>query len=163
MPQAEKPAMTSGPGAQSRRTDGGPASKQALRYVSGMPNYGDGQQLMDLQASAPMASTPSAKPMPASQIAQAAAQGAQGAQQPAQQPMQNPIQPIPLDAPSQYPTQPVTHGADAGPGAGSEALILPNQTGMQYQSAYEMLQNMAKNPDASDGLKYLAQRIQRGY
>jgi hypothetical protein len=160
MPQADKPAMTSGPGALSRRTDGGPASKQAQRYISGMPNYGDGQQLMDLQASAPMASTPSAKPMPTSQIAQAAAQGGQ---QSAQQSMQNPVQPIPLSAPSQYPTQPVTHGADAGPGAGSESLILPNQVQAQYQDASAMFKQMAAAPDATPALKYLAMRIGQGF
>ena len=58
MPQAKKPAMTSGPGSMSRRTDGGPASKQATRYISGMPNYGDGQELQSLQASAPMEAAP---------------------------------------------------------------------------------------------------------
>ena len=72
MPQAEKPAMFSGPGAMSQRTDGGPASKQAQRYISGMPNYGDGQQLMDLQASAPMASTPGPKAPSKTAITQAA-------------------------------------------------------------------------------------------
>ena len=116
MPQANKPAMTSGPGAMSRRTDGGPASKQAQRYVSGMPNYGDGQQLMDLQASAPMS---------ASGISGSAPTPAAGGEAPQQ--------PIPIDAPSQRPGEPVTQGAAAGAGAGTEVLNLPQQaqnTGM---------------------------------
>ena len=158
MPQASKPAMTSGPGALSRRTDGGPASKQAQRYISGMPNYGDGQELASLQASAPMAATPSVKPMPNADIAAAAAQGEQGGQ-----PMPNPIQANPLDNPSQYPTQPVTHGADAGPGPGSEALILPNSVQTQYQDAHAMFQQMAAGPNASPALKYLAMRIGQGF
>ena len=55
MPQAEKPSTTpSLPGALSRRTDGGVASKQAQRYISGMPNYGDGQDMANLQAQAPV-------------------------------------------------------------------------------------------------------------
>ena len=58
MPQAAKPAVASGPGALSQRTDGGVASKQAQRYMSGMPNYGDGQELANLQAQAPLAATP---------------------------------------------------------------------------------------------------------
>jgi hypothetical protein len=57
MPAPEKPAMSSGPGSLSQRTDGGPASKQAVRYASGMPNYGDGQDFLDIQSSAPMAET----------------------------------------------------------------------------------------------------------
>ena len=111
MPQANKPALTSGPGAMSRRTDGGPASKQAQRYISGMPNYGDGQELADLQASAPL----SASPTPGS------AAPATGGEQPAMQ------QPVPIDAPSQRPGEPVTHGAAAGAGAGPEILNLPAQ------------------------------------
>lgn len=117
MPQANKPAMTSGPGAMSRRTDGGPASKQAQRYISGMPNYGDGQELMDLQASAPL----SASALPGSP---APIGGEQTPQE----------QAIPIDAPSMRPGEPVTHGADAGPGAGTEILNLQPQaqnTGMQ--------------------------------
>jgi hypothetical protein len=39
------------------RTDGGAGSKQAIRYISGMPSYGDAQALMDAQAAAPMAKT----------------------------------------------------------------------------------------------------------
>jgi len=61
-----RPAVQSGPGALSQRTDGGPASKQAMRYISGMPNYGDGQDMMQIQGGAPMAATPS----PAAQTAQ---------------------------------------------------------------------------------------------
>ena len=75
MPQADKPATTpSLPGALSTRTDGGVASKQAQRYISGMPNYGDGQELANLQAQAPMAATPDALAMPQSAIDQAASQ-----------------------------------------------------------------------------------------
>jgi hypothetical protein len=117
VPQANKPAMTSGPGAMSRRTDGGPASKQAIRYVSNMPAYGDAQQLMDMQAAAPMAKTnvqPTASP---SQVAQAAQSGV---------PQQG-QQVIPIDAPSQRPGEPVTQGAAAGPGAGPEVLNISTQ------------------------------------
>ena len=61
MPQPAKPAVVSLPGRLSSRTDGGVASKQAQRYIAGMPNYGDGQEMMDLQSMAPMAATPSPK------------------------------------------------------------------------------------------------------
>jgi len=87
MPQADKPAMTSGPGALSRRTDGGPASKQAIRYVSGMPNYGDAQALMDMQASAPMAKTNN-PPRQAPASSMQPQQGGQAQPQPQSQPQQ---------------------------------------------------------------------------
>lgn len=77
MGEPAKPATTpSLPGALSTRTDGpgSIASKQAQRYISGMPSYGDGQELANLQAQAPMAATPDAKAMPQSAIDQAASQ-----------------------------------------------------------------------------------------
>jgi len=117
MPQANKPSATpSLPGAMARRTDGGPASKQAVRYAAGEPGAED---FAALQGQAAMAKTPDARPMDASALA-AAAQGGQSQQQQGQGPTA-----MPLDMPSQLPGQPVTHGADAGPGAGSDSLILP--------------------------------------
>ena len=119
MPQADKPAMTSGPGALSRRTDGGPASKQAIRYVSGMPNYGDAQALMDMQASAPMASspTPGAAPAPVS--------GGEPAQQAPQI--------IPIDAPhdpnAPMPTEPYRAPVQLQTTGMTSALGLLNQLG----------------------------------
>lgn len=84
-----EPATQSGPGALSQRTDGGPASKQAARYIAG-GNYGEGQEMMDIQTSAPMAATPeTAKPTSASQIQEAVPQTV-----------------IPFNAPTQYPNEP---------------------------------------------------------
>ena len=54
----ENPAPTSGPGALSQRTDGGPA--QGAKYMSGMPY---GQNTMDQQTSAPMAGKSEPTPM----------------------------------------------------------------------------------------------------
>jgi hypothetical protein len=101
------PAPVSGPGALSQRTDGGPGSQQAARYVSGLP-YGEGQQMMNLQASAPMeaAGTPAA---PASSFAPT-----QGASAPL----------VPLTAPSQNLGEPVTAGANSGAGPDMSALGL---------------------------------------
>jgi hypothetical protein len=119
MPQADKPAMTSGPGALSRRTDGGPASKQAIRYVSGMPNYGDAQALMDMQAAAPMAAspTPGAAPAPVA--------GGEPAQQ-------GPTT-IPIDAPhdpnAPMPTEPYKAPQQLQTTGMTNALGLLNQLG----------------------------------
>lgn len=159
-----KPATTpSLSGSKSTRTDGpvgkSVASKQAMRYAAGEPGAKD---FYDIQGQAAMEKTPDVKGMPTSQIAAAAAQG-QGQPAQAAQPMQNPITAIPLGAPSQNPNEPVTNGAAAGPGAGPEALILPNQVQTQYENAYQMFQQMASNPNASPAMKYLAQRIGQGF
>jgi len=49
------PAAVSGPGALSKRTDGGPT--QAATYIPGLP-YGQGQETYGNQVSAPMAGNP---------------------------------------------------------------------------------------------------------
>ena len=53
--QPKRPAPVSGPGAQSRRTDGGPGSKsQPLRTATGGP-YGSAKASEDQQKAAPLA------------------------------------------------------------------------------------------------------------
>ena len=89
------PAPVSGPGALSKRTDGGPT--QPATYISGLP-YGQGQETMSQQQAAPMAGTAPTPSMP-------------------------PI--IPLTAPTMRPNEPITTGMDIGLGAGSEVLNLP--------------------------------------
>jgi len=140
-----KPAVQSGPGALSQRTDGGPASKQAAKYIAG-GNYGDGQELMNIQTSAPLAATPDVKAATPSEVAQAA---------------MKPEMPqvTPLNAPSARPYEPVTTGIDIGAGAGSEVLPTQAQVQGQYQNAYEMFNQLASNPNASPTMKYLAQRV----
>ena len=106
------PAPVSGPGSLSQRTDGGPASKQAARYISGLP-YGQGNEMMATQTAAPMEA--SSSPAPAPQVA--------GGSETAAAAM--PI--VPLHAPSQFPNEPVTSGVDAGMGPGSASLGLGAQ------------------------------------
>ena len=146
------PAPVSGPGRLSARTDGTAAYKaqQAERYIAGMPNWGDGQDMMQIQSGAPMAATPSAQPGSPSQMAQAAQQQGQAQGQP-QQPV------TPLSAPTQRPNEPVTQGAALGPGAGTNILGLPamnmNNGGT---TAKQTVQTLAAHPDASPELKNLA-------
>jgi hypothetical protein len=111
----------------STRTDGGPASKQAIRYAAGEPGAED---FVNLQRQAALAKTPGAKGMTPSQVAQAASQSGQQSAMP--QMGQSP-QAIPLDVPSQFPNEPVTNGSPSGPGAGPEALILPKPTDQRQQ------------------------------
>jgi hypothetical protein len=96
------PAPTSGPGALSQRTDGGPS--QGAKYISGLP-YGQGQATYNQQTAAPMAGTPNIPNVAAT-------------------PMQ---MPTPLGAPSGRPNEPITSGIDLGAGPGSSVLNLPTQ------------------------------------
>jgi len=154
MPAPQKPATTpSLPGALSTRTDGpgSVASKQAQRYVAGMPSYGDGQDLMNLQAQAPMSATRLGGNAPAPSALAAAAQ--QGAQQ--QGGMAQQV--TPLSAPTQRPTEPVTAGAPMGAGSGPEAIgIQPGQAVQTGISAKNLVQSLASNKDAAPELQQLA-------
>ena len=95
------PAPVSGPVALSRRTDG-----QGAKYMAG-GQYGEGQEMMDLQTSAPMSKAPEQprmrKPRSARQI------------------VDDGMQVTPLFAPTQRPDEPITAGAPFGPGIGPAA------------------------------------------
>jgi hypothetical protein len=109
MPQAAKPAVVSGPGALSQRTDGGPASKQAIQKMSGMA-YGQNQDFENIEASAPMAKAGSVNPMSPSAIAGAAQNAApQGPQNAGGQNLPS------LTGPSQRPYEHVTTPAAPQP------------------------------------------------
>lgn len=94
------PAPVSGPGSMSRRTDGGPS--QPMRYISG-GEYGEGQEMMNLQGSAPMSQAPKTP------------RGAAVEQRPMRQAPR-------LDAPTERDDEPLTAGAPVGSGVGPEAL-----------------------------------------
>jgi hypothetical protein len=95
----------SGPGKYAKRVDRMPSNF-----------YGDTTETAADAASAPLAKTPDVKGMPMSQMAPATGQSAT-----------TPSPVVPLFAPSLRPTEPVTHGVDAGPGAGSDALMMKSQ------------------------------------
>ena len=92
------PAPVSGPGALSRRTDG-----QGAKYMAG-GEYGEGQEMMDLQTSAPMSKAPAQPRM----------------RQPrsGRQVVEEGMRPTPLFAPTERPDEPITAGAPFGPGPG---------------------------------------------
>ena len=137
-----QPAAVSGPGALSARTDGRPT-------VQNLDNaaYGENKAFREMQTSAPMSA-----PAPAG--------GGGGA----------PVQlPTGLGAPTSLPGQPVTHGADAGAGAGSEALGLPDPSDevadlkARYGPILPVLIRMADSPQASqqlrDQVRYVISKI----
>lgn len=108
MPAPTNPAPVSGPGALSRRTDGGPAQK--LRNLPDA-KYGEQATYQQDQRGAPMAQTPTPGTQAGAVAPNPAAQGV-----------------VPFSAPTQRPTEPVTAGAAMGAGPGPEALgIAPQQ------------------------------------
>lgn len=99
--QPFNPAPVSGPGALSKRTDGGAIDgmTQPPRYMAGL-GYGEGGN-MEQQTGAPLAGNPSPAPTLPDLV--------------------------PLDAPTRRPDEPLTAGVDYGPGPGSEILAsMPN-------------------------------------
>ena len=99
MRRPSNPAPVSGPGALSRRTDG-----QGAKYMAG-GEYGEGQEMMDLQTSAPMSKAPAApRPRTGRQVA-----------------AEEMARPTPLFAPTERPDEPITAGAPFGPGPGPTA------------------------------------------
>lgn len=96
------PAPVSGPGALSRRTDGGPT--QGVKKMSG-GGYGERTALTELQQAAPMAASPQPR-------ISTAGLGAAATLPPL----------VPLTAPTQRPDEPMSSGMPFGPGPGPEAL-----------------------------------------
>ncbi len=135
----EKPAAVSGPGKYSARTDGKPG-QQPIRPMTGGA-YGEGQEMDQLQSSAPMSDTqgtptPSAMPNPL------AGSGV-----------------MPMDAPSERPHEPITAGVDAGPGPGSEVMgtgKIDEASEIQKIKSYlPLLQQHLDNPDVPDSVRAL--------
>jgi hypothetical protein len=126
------PAPVSGPGALSQRTDG----RQGARYMSG-GEYGEGQEMMDLQTSAPMSKAPAQPRM----------------RQPrsGRQVVEEGMRPTPLFAPTERPDEPITAGAPFGPGPGPDALSGPPQSSppavIKYLPYLEQATRWADTPD----------------
>jgi hypothetical protein len=143
------PAPVSGPGALSQRTDGGPGDKQAARYISGLP-YGEGQQMMNIQQSAPMAAAPGIE---SSGMAMAPGMAAP------------PV--VPLTAPSARPNEPVTAGINLGPGPDSSSLrtmstqdvIADDNYRAQIASYLPALLRIAASPNTSPTTRAIIRKI----
>lgn len=126
--QPNNPAPVSGPGALSKRTDGGAVEgmqkpqapqTQGPKYMPGL-GYGNGGENMANQQSAPIAGNP-VPSFPA---------------------------PTPLSAPTEFPSEPVTHGIDAGPGAGSSAL--PGMPSYGPPTASNVMRKIAQNDSSGE-------------
>lgn len=112
------PAPVSGPGALSKRTDGGPGAKAAAVKLPDA-GYGEQRDFQAIQQGAPIAKA--------------------GSNTNVGQPPTPAPPPPTLDAPSGRPDQPVTHGADSGPGLGMDSLGLFDPSQMAANDVTYML------------------------
>lgn len=142
--QPSNPAPVSGPGALSRRTDGGPGDqKQPIRVPTG-GNYGDATQMLKLQQAAPLAASPGGD---------TAAPAGAGLPLP---------EITPLNAPTEQPDVPVTDGAALGAGAGTAALGLTPQRDDDMQRLLQYLpifEHMAEQPRSSKSARNLVREL----
>lgn len=149
MPPPQNPAGVSGPGALSKRTDGGPA--QALRDLPDA-KYGENSQFQALQQGASL----SASPNPQGQV--------QSFDQNSLPPNPAAGQVVPLSAPSGRPEEPVTSGAAVGAGPGPEAIASqPQQVAQQdigkLSQSLPFFEMMANMPDANPSTRLLVNMV----
>ena len=128
----------SGPGKFAKRTD--------LEYES--TGYGDAKAYQENKSAAPLASAQKSPMLSEAPVVPTA-------------PVQTPL--AGLYDRTNRPGEPITHGVNIGPGGGSDVLAMQDQAAGQYETAYQMFQQMAQNPNATPALQYLAQRIQQGF
>jgi len=133
MRRPNNPAPVSGPGRLSRRTDG-----QGARYMAG-GEYGEGQEMMDLQTSAPMSKTEAPAARPRASRGQATAAEI--------------ARPTPLFAPTERPDEPITAGAPFGPGPGAAPqLSIAEESAQEAQMMRRYLpalESIANSPEGT--------------
>lgn len=135
-------APVSGPGAMSRRTDGGPG--QPIRDPGGLA-YGDGQELRTQQQAAPMAG-------------RSVTAGSTGSLADLIS-----VPTAPIADPTGYPDEPLTAGVDAGAGPGSEVLASAGAasapTRVKLMAQLPMMMRMAELPNTSPEFRNLVRYL----
>ena len=127
------PAPVSGPGALSRRTDGGPT--QGAKYIPG-GKYGESKALMDAQTAAPMAAS----------------------RQPSMPQQSAGLSPLTLlTAPTERPNEPPTAGMSFGPGPGLEAVGIVQQN-QNLSSVLAKIAPYDKTGQVTELMNYLTSR-----
>ena len=136
------PAPVSGPGAMSRRTDG-----QGARYMSG-GEYGEGQEMMDLQTSAPMSDSKMRPRRSPGRAASARRTGMSGV--------------TPLFSPTERPDEPLTAGASFGPGPGpADEMLRPSPNNRMIIEKYlPAMRDAAMMEGAPDRFRALVRYLQ---
>lgn len=147
MRRPNNPAPVSGPGALSRRTDGGP--QQQTSKMTGMA-YGENADYNEMQQAAPMSASGSAKSAAVrSRDARTAGKQAASAK--------------PLFSPTDRPEEPVTAGAPFGPGdgpsmqPGTGAIATSDAKGLAKYLPQMM--TMAGDPNTPDGFKRFVRHL----
>lgn len=118
--EPSNPAPVSGPGALSRRTDGGPI--QGAKYIPANGKYGEAKALQEIQGGAPMQGNP---------VPNVATPNV-------------PMAPLtPLDAPTQRPNEPLTSGMPFGPGSNTPPVVAAgvDEVAAQIRAAYALYPN----------------------
>lgn len=135
------PAATSGPGALSRRTDGGAGSKQAQREIR-TGKYGESKALMEQQQGAPMAGNPIPTPNVSAPKGPA-----------------NPV--TSLFAPTERPQEPVTAGLPFGAGS-NMAPTQPNTNTTSIVAKYlPALEAMAVADEVPDAFRSFVAAVRK--
>lgn len=144
MRRPNNPAPVSGPGALSRRTDGGP--QQQTQPMTGM-GYGENADYNEMQQSAPLAAATSAK-SPAVKSREAKTTGKRAGSSA-----------VPLFSETQRPEEPVTAGASVGPGPGYQPMpgIRPTN------SLAETLEKLLQYDDSGDIAEFYQLAVSRGW
>jgi hypothetical protein len=129
------PAPVSGPGALSRRTDGGPGDKQPIRDIPDAA-YGEQAEFQEIQGGAPMhRDAPAPPPRPAGMF-----------------------------APTGMPGEPITAGIASGPGPGPSPLMPEQdaQDDMALVASYlPDLRRVAAAPTASKSFKAVVRYLEQ--
>lgn len=126
------PAPVSGPGSQSRRTDGGPADRQAARALPDA-KYGEQADFQAIQGGAPIAGQPSPQIVPL------------GA------PSMRPDEPVTAGSPL---------GEGVGPeAAGIDTRTLDQQDASNYAWFLPLLTFMANQPGAAPSTRALVRQL----
>lgn len=119
----------------------GQSGKQPARYISGM-GYGKGQEMMQQQQGAPMASAPTPT-----------------ASAPAAAPTVRPV--VPLGAPTAYPERPISYGSDFDPSTpGSEILNLPPEAPQEVDDGVRMIQALYLQNPRNQDLRRIIESLQ---
>ena len=140
--QPSNPAPVSGPGALSKRTDGGgPGNQQPVRVPTG-GSYGEATSLQGLQEAAPLGGSPGGEGGLLAGLALPQGPG--------------------FGAATQQPDTPVTDGAALCAGAGTAALGLANQPDEDMQRMLQYLpvfEHLANQPNSSKAARNLVRQL----
>lgn len=127
------PAPVSGPGAQSKRTDGGPGDRQAMRDLPDA-GYGEQKNFQDIQSGAPIAA-----PDPRASLV------------PLSAPTQRPDEPVTAGNPL---------GAGVGPNAaGLDTRTPKQQDAAHFDRLLPLLEFMANQPDAAPSSRAIVRQL----